>query len=202
MPPVVLVLSPDPHLAAQLTSCFGRRVDVCAATNTTEAEKLLQNRTVDVLVCRDELPGETGLMFLARHVGETPWQRRILICAPLDSALVMHVINEARVFRCLMEPYTFKELLHQVEITLGEAEKARALFTAAAESDRLRAAPGRPALIVENWLRMLPKMVFLTAVCCGGVFLAGVATLFGLYLLKSILGIDLIPEVHLADLWR
>ena len=148
-----------------------------------------------MLICRDELPGEPGIMFLARHTEGTPWMRRILICSPLEPELLLHIINDVRVFRCVVEPCPEHVLHRHVDQAVEEAVAAHRRFLAAAREEQ-------PARILYAWTKMLPRLAPLTVLTCGGVFLVGAATLFVLYLLKSVLGIDLFSDAHLSSLWR
>ena len=191
----MVVLSPEPELAENIHRSFGSGVIVYSAADITAAEQLLAANTVDVLICRDDLPGETGIMFLARYTNGKPWLKRILICAPLDSDLMLHVINEAHVFRCIVEPCSPAEINRHVAAALADALASRSLFLAAADAER-------PALLVASWILVLPRLAFLALLTCGGVFAAGLVTLVLLYLLKSILGIDIFSDTHLYDLWR
>jgi hypothetical protein len=108
---------------------------------------------------------------------------------------MMHVINEARVFRCVVEPCSPDEINRHVSSALADAIAARALFLAAARAER-------PALLVASWILVLPRLALLTLLTCCGVFAAGLATLILLYLLKAILGIDIFSDAHLYNLWR
>ena len=195
MPPTVVVLSPEPRLAAGIARHLGARATVNSAVDIPAAEKLLASDEAAVLVCRDDLPGETGIMFLARYTGGKPWLKRMLICAPLDSDVMMHVINEAHVFRCVVEPCSPDEINRHVASALADALASRSLFLAAASAER-------PALVFASWILVLPRLAFLTLLTCGGAFAAGLATLILLYLLKSILGIDIFSDTHLYEIGR
>ena len=190
MPKVVLV-SPDKNLARDIEPVPGL---ICCAT-AAEADRALVDGPADVIVCQDRLEGEPGIMFLARHVGDTPWTQRILICAPLEPEVFLQVINEARVLQCIIEPCDPDALRRAVRKALDEAGAARLRFEAS-----LRA--GHPAKLAILWLQALPRLAMLTLITCGGVFLAGLATLLLLYVLKSLAGIDIFPDAHLRDLWR
>lgn len=193
--PLVLVVAPDPALAAGIAAHLRTRAEVRSCTDSLQAEPLLRADSFDVLICRDELPGEPGLMFLARHTGDTPWMRRILICAPLEPELLLHIINEVRVFRCVVEPCPEHVLLRHVDQALEEAVTSHRAFLAAAREEH-------PVRLVSAWVKFLPRFALLAVLTCGGVFLLGAVTLFVLYLLKSCLGIDIFADSHLSSLWR
>jgi hypothetical protein len=190
-----LVVAAESSLAANIGRHLGNRAEVRGCTDTLAADAILRDGSVDLLICRDTLPAETGIMFLARHVGDTPSMRRILLCPPLEPALLLHVINEARVFRCVIEPCPAHELYRHVDHALAEAVQSRAQLLAYIRSER-------PANVVNNWIRMLPRIALLAVLTCGGVLALGIATLLLLYLLKSFFGIDLISDAHLSGLWE
>lgn len=194
-PPLVLVVAAESSLAADIGRHLGKRAEVRACSDTVAADLILRDGKVDLLVCRDTLPGETGIMFLARHVGDTPSMRRILLCPPLEPELLLHVINEARVFRCVIEPCPAHELHRHVDHALAEAVESRARLSAYIRAER-------PARVVNNWIRMFPRIAFLAVLTCGGVLLLGVATLLLLYLMKSFFGIDVFSDAHLSSLWK
>ena len=187
--------NPFACIAAGIAAHLRTRAEVRSCADTLQAEQLLRAEPFDVLICRDELPGEPGIMFLARHTEGTPWMRRILICSPLEPELLLHIINDVRVFRCVVEPCPEHVLHRHVDQAVEEAVAAHRRFLAAAREEQ-------PARILSAWTKMLPRLALLTVLTCGGVFLVGAATLFVLYLLKSVLGIDLFSDAHLSSLWR
>ena len=193
--PLVLVVAPDPALAAGIAAHLRTRAEVRSCADSIQAEPLLRAESFDVLICRDELPGEPGIMFLARHTGDTPWMRRILICSPLEPELLIHIINEVRVFRCVVEPCPDHVLHRHVDQAIEEAVAAHRRFLAAAREEH-------PVRVLSAWTKILPRLAFLALLTCGGVFLLGAVTLFVLYLLKSCLGIDIFADAHLSSLWR
>ena len=193
--PLVLVVAPDPALATGIAAHLRTRAEIRSCADTLPAEPLLRAEPFDVLICRDELPGEPGIMVLARHTEGTPWMRRILICSPLEPELLLHIINEVRVFRCVVEPCPDHVLHRHVDQAVEEAVAAHRRFLAAAREDH-------PAHLLSAWVKLLPRLALLTLLTCGGVLLIGAATLFVLYLLKSCLGIDIFADAHLSSLWR
>jgi DNA-binding NtrC family response regulator len=204
--PIVLVLDHEPTSALIVRTAFGAEIDVFTARNTAEAEACLRQQDVSVFICRDDLPGETGIMFLARFQSAPAWQRRVFLSPALDSELAVFLINEANIFRYLPLPEMPERLPTIVDQTLRESARIRDLFNAETENERLRrelAAPvpsaRRAAEISLSWIRATPRLVFVATVTFAGVLAGGALTLFLLYLLKSLLGIDLIPGAHLSD---
>jgi len=159
------------------------------------ADAILLYSKVDLLNCRDNLPRETGIMFLSRHVGDTPSMRHVLLCPPLKPDLLLHVINVARVFRCVVEPCPVRELHRHINQALAEAVQSRALMLAYTRA-------GQPSVVVNNCILMLPRLALLTGLTCSGIFIAGLAALILLYLLKSFFGIDIFSGAHLSGIWQ
>lgn len=207
--PAVLVLIHDAEARARTLEVLAPLACSVIAENTAEAEAMLRLGSYGVLIVEDELPGETGLMFLARINHQYPWLRRILVCGELEADLLVFLINEANVFRCVTKPIageTFRPLLRQA---LADHERMRTLAASAAEGDRLRAelaAPGhrlqRLAALTRHWLVSLPQFALLAVLGAVGLFGLGVVVLLALYVLKTFLGIDLIEGAHLRDLFR
>ena len=204
--PVVLIVDHESEARDILEAGFNAKARVLRADSIVEAEELLQAHTVSVLICRDDLPGETGIMFLARYNGVHPWERRILLCPELDSELAVFLINEAQVFRCVTFPLEPAILIQSVEVALQESQRIQVLFNLGNENEQLRQRlttatnPGFKATQVsQSWVRAFPRMVVIILLTFAGVLVLGTVTLLLLYVLKSLLGIDLIPGGHLKE---
>jgi hypothetical protein len=201
------VLAPD---GAALAAAFAGAAEVVLAADPAAAEKVLRIRDVHVLVCEDDLGGaETGLMFLARTNAEFPWLRRVLVCGPLEPDLLLYLINEANVFRVLQrgaESVTARALIAEA---LEEAAELRRLLRAAEENTRLRRVMCSPPYlvrraeeVVHGWTNSLPRLFVLALLTFVVVIGTAIVAFAVLYLLKSVLGIDLSPGTHLRDWFR
>lgn len=198
----VVVVDHEGGVTRTLMDGLADSVRVVGVTNVEEAELAMRREMGSVLVCRDDLPGETGIMFLTRYRDIVPWQRRILLCPPVDSELAMMLINETNVFRCVAMPTEDAILVQIVEAALHESARIEQLFAAETENvhlrQKLQAAQASRGPI-RNWLIEAPRLVSLVLITFASIFGLGVVTLLALYLIKSILGIDLIPGAHLSD---
>jgi DNA-binding NtrC family response regulator len=198
-PPILVVIQDGPTRAAVL-EVLAPLACTLLAENTAEAEALLRQDSYALLVIEDELPVETGLMFLARINAQYPWLRRILVCDQPDSALLLFLINEANVFRCATKPIDPGSFRAMATGALADYERLRQLADSAAEGERRR---DRTALAtLHHWLVSLPRFFLISLLAMGWVFGLGVTVLIALYLLKTLLGIDLIEGLHLIDLFR
>ena len=204
--PLVLIIDHERTAFDALVEPFADQARILHAGTIAEAEEFLQAHSIRVLICRDDLPAETGIMFLARHREIPPWQRRILLCPELNSDLAVFMINEAQVFRCVTLPLEPALLVQSVEVALNESAHIEKLFCAEEENRKLREQLSQPPYPLssaqrfsKNWVRALPRMVVVILLTFVGILVLGSGTLLLLYFLKTILGIDLIPGAHLSD---
>jgi hypothetical protein len=208
--PHLLLLAPDGPARRALAEALAMLAPVSVTADPVEAEALLRQRDVHVLVCEDKLDAdETGLMFMARLNADFPWLQRVLVCGPLEPELLVCLINEANVFRVLPRdaaPAAVRELLGAA---LAEAAEVRRLLRAAEENERLKREMRSPPYLVRRteqllrgWTDSLPRLLGLAVLTFGVIVATAVVTFVVLYLLKSVLGIDLIPGAHLRDWFR
>ena len=202
--PIILVIDHEGTSTKVLFDELRGRVQVLGVTDTREAELALRRSEIAVVVCRDDLPNETGIMFLTRYRDNALWQRRILLCPPLDSELALFLINETNVFRCVPLPIEPALLVQTVESALAESDRIRNLVQAERDNEQLRSdlqasTSSSRADLPKRWIRSLPRLAGVILVTFAGIFTLGVIVLLSLYLLKSLLGIDLIPGAHLSD---
>lgn len=207
--PAVLVLIQDAGVRAALLDALAPVAETVCVRNTVEAAAMLRERAFGVLCVEDELPGETGIMFLARINSEHPWLRRILICGQLESDLLVFLINEANVFRCAAKPIDPATVRVMVTQALAEHHQAHQLAETVADHARLsdeRTQPGQrtrwAAAIARFGIVSLPRIFTVSLLAAAWVFLIGVVLLLALYGFKTLLGIDLIAGFHLRDLFR
>lgn len=201
--PNILVVDHDASITRIIRDNLTGRANLSAVTSFAEAELAMIRQPADIMICRDDMPGETGLMFLTRYRETLPWQKRILICPQLDSDLALTLINETNVFRCLTFPCESALLVQAVEVAMHDSIMLRRLVASRDENRDLKqklAAKERttmPTFITS--LRAVPRLLTIAALTFGAIFTLGVVTLLALYLLKSLLGIDLFPHAHLSD---
>lgn len=201
--PSILLIDPAAAAAEVLTEAFTHQATILRAQSIAQAEAVLSNHPVAVIVCRDDLPGETGIMFYSRRDRSPLWQRRILLCPQPNTDLTIFLINDTGIFRCLAEPIKPAHLVQAVEVALEESQRIQQLMAAEAENAVLKRelAATRPPLTgqMKNWCQALPRLMTVVLFSFAGIFILGVITLLALYLFKSLLGIDLIPGAHLSD---
>jgi CheY-like chemotaxis protein len=190
-PALILVVSPDPALAATLDGDHlppGVRLE--SRPDAPSADAFLATTEIDVLVCDDALPGEPGLMLAGRHARLHPRTRIVLVCAPLEPALFVKLLNDVRGLYCQLTPWQPAQLRAVVARALTESRELR------------HASATSPQRLVTAWVAALPRLAALALLTGGAILLCGLLALAALYLLKTLVGIDLVSEGHLSDLWR
>ncbi|MEI6349793.1 MAG: response regulator [Verrucomicrobiota bacterium] len=204
---VILAVDDDPSVLEVLHLAFAGRYELLTAQSVLEAEPLLRNRQVEVLICDDNMPGETGLMFMARIHNEFPFTRRILLTGNIDPDVLIYAINEAVLYRFVSKPFNLHELEKLVADGVAAHAEAKATGLAARENERLKNELGRrsePAAKpnalhreIGRWGSLLMAGLFVL----GTLFAVGVVLILVLYWLKSFLGIDFFEDMHFKDLF-
>ncbi|TSA30680.1 MAG: response regulator [Verrucomicrobiaceae bacterium] len=188
----ILILEPDAAAAAAIAAALPARSMSVFLNSLAEVEEFLETSQPQLFLCADDLPGETGLMFLSRTGERWPGMQRVLMAPDLDGELFFHAMREVKVFSYLNKPVNRGELIR----TIHHAIRARRSGTGPGQDER-HGNTSEPA----PWLRMV---LVVTAGVLGGILvLAALLFIFGvLYEAKSAAGIDIFTDWHLSDLLR
>ena len=90
------------------------RYGVTACSSPEEALKALQKEAFAVIISDYQMPGMTGLDFLAKAKQIQPDATRILITAVLSLDTVIEAINKGEIYRFIVKPWIREELLATV----------------------------------------------------------------------------------------
>ena len=189
----VLLLENDPAVRDAIAAALPAQWPRACVASPKEAESFLDGHNVKVLVCSDDLPDETGIMFLARTKDRWPKVRRVLLAPSLDGELFFHAMREVSLFDYLSKPVVPEELVAVVSRARAQYEANERLALHQPPAEMLPAEYSRPAWPKDGAL-------FVFGFASGAAALA-VAFLI-LYLIKSQAGIDLLPWTHLRDLFQ
>jgi DNA-binding NtrC family response regulator len=107
----VLLLENDPAVRDAIAAVLPAQWARACVSSPKEAEMFLDGHNVKVLVCSDDLPDETGIMFLARTKDRWPKVRRVLLAPSLDGELFFHAMREVSLFDYLSKPVVPEELV-------------------------------------------------------------------------------------------
>ncbi len=179
----VVILEIDPLAAARLVSLLPWGFRHRIATTVEAAEVLLDSKPAELLICSDDLPVESGLMFLARTRGRWIGTKRILLVTDPDAEFFFHASRELPRLLYLAKPVKKSELLHVLRHGLHD------IFT---DNDEDETPPDSVAPAVSSSLvRVLfAALVLLIAAC----FVFGVMAI--IYQLKCWFGPDIFPGTN------
>lgn len=121
----VLIVDDEESLLDVFEQALSPSFDVTRATNTRDADFLLQRRSFKVVVADHLMPGGNGMNFLVRAREEFPHMQRILVTGYMKPEMLLRSVNEAALFRYLLKPVAVAELIKVVE-DAAEAHDASA----------------------------------------------------------------------------
>lgn len=197
----VLLIEPDEETFRQLEQHCLDGLGVIRVTTAADGEARLSTQDFSLVICADDLPDLPGLMFLAHTIDLRPMTQRVLMCRELDADLQQEVLRSGSLAHFLpkpIDPVAAKNLidhaLEQSRVLRRLVALRQTLNNAEAELSREhgRTAGGEGAGRTLLW-------VIAAAITFVFVLLVG---LVGVYLAKSALGIDLLPDQHAWDLLR
>ncbi len=112
--PSVLVVDDEPRALETIGRILGEEFDVHVAHNTEEAESILQNEWIQVLLCDHRMPDMTGVEFCTMVREKWPEIVRIIISGYTDSADIIDAINMGGIYQFISKPWHPEELLIQI----------------------------------------------------------------------------------------
>jgi DNA-binding response OmpR family regulator len=200
----ILVIEADERTNAVLRDLTDRELRTAWAGTALEGETFMRGNEVRVVICADDLPDLPGLMFLAETRNLWPTTQRILMCRDLDADLLLHTMREGGILNCLPKPLDREATRHMIEHALRQSRMMESLTTTRRQLDE---AEVRVAYLDSasrrNWftgtgIRLLLWLATAILLVASLVLLG----FTGFYLLKSCLGVDFFPDIHLQDLLR
>ncbi|MDD2670334.1 response regulator, partial [Zoogloea sp.] len=91
--PVVLVVDDEVRSQEALRRTLDEEFEVFTASSAEDAQKIMERETVQVLLCDQRMPGESGVSFLKRVRSQWPDVVRIIISGYTDSEDIIAGIN-------------------------------------------------------------------------------------------------------------
>jgi DNA-binding NtrC family response regulator len=118
--PRVLLVDDEPQLLAGLKAALWRQpYRLLIATSAEEAEAVLAQHHVQVVVSDHDMPDMTGLEFLKRVAERSPTTARIMLTGHARVDLAIQAINGGNVFRFFVKPFDAKELAAAIREALA-----------------------------------------------------------------------------------
>ncbi len=110
----VLLVDDEVRSLEALRRVLGDEFEVIAAAGAREAEAVLAADMVQIVLCDQKMPGETGVEFLKRVRQQWPDPVRMIISGYTDAEDIIAGVNEAGIFRYLTKPWRPDELLQSL----------------------------------------------------------------------------------------
>lgn len=110
-PTTVLVVDDEVRSLEALRRVLQEEFEVICARNAEEAEGVLAGELVQIILCDQRMPGESGVDFLKRARDLWPDTIRIIISGYTDSEDVIAGVNLAGIYRYVTKPWRPEELL-------------------------------------------------------------------------------------------
>lgn len=137
--PTILIVDDEVRSLEALERNLTDDFDVKTAISAAEAEKIFEQEWVQIVLCDQRMPDETGVQFLQRVRERWPETIRIIISGYTDAQDIITGLNEAGIYQYITKPWKPEELI----LTLKNAAK---LFDLQRQNE---------LLAIE--LRMIPK---------------------------------------------
>ncbi len=107
----VLIVDDELRSLESLQRVLSEEFDVLCAQNAQEAEAILAGDLVQVILCDQRMPGETGVDFLRRVREAWPDPVRMIISGFSESEDIIAGVNEAGIYQYITKPWHPQKLI-------------------------------------------------------------------------------------------
>jgi two-component system probable response regulator PhcQ len=147
----VLLVDDEAHVLTGLTRVLHKEAyEILTANSAEEAARLLENNSVDLIVCDEQMPGMSGTEFLARVARDYPDIMRIVLTGHPSLPAALRAINEGKVYQFFTKPCNEIDLA----ITIRRALEQKDLMV---KSRELLEVTKRQSVLIEE-ARMLRRL--------------------------------------------
>ena len=209
----ILIVEDDEQNAATIEAVLSTTYQVIRVNNAESAYSILASQDVGVMICTEYLPGENGLIFMARMSREFPKTQPVLMSEGITEDLLAFAINDVGVLKYLKKPISEKPLLDAIN---GACEHyLQALVNETLQSDyqaivkETQSLPYMARRIKEATPIILSNIGTSATAASGTMLLMfaliavlGFSVILGIYSFKSLLGIDFFTGSHITDLFE
>lgn len=110
----ILVVDDEARSLDALRRILADRFDVLCAGSAEEAERILSAELVQVVLCDQRMPGQSGVAFLKRVRETWPDTVRMIISGYTQSEDIIAGLNEAGIYKYITKPWHPDELIDSV----------------------------------------------------------------------------------------
>ncbi len=113
--PTILLVDDEARSLEALERTLFEDFDVRMASSTKEAEAILEQEWVQIILCDQRMPEETGVQFLTRVRERWPEVIRIIISGYTDADDIITGLNEAGIYQYITKPWRPDDLLQSLK---------------------------------------------------------------------------------------
>ncbi|WP_018266936.1 sigma-54-dependent transcriptional regulator [Methylosinus sp. LW4] len=110
----VLIVDDEKRSLESLRRVLGGAFQIVCASSAAEAEAVLAGDLVQVILCDQRMPGESGVEFLTRVREHWPEPVRMIISGYTDAEDIIAGVNEAGIFQYVTKPWDPDKLIQSV----------------------------------------------------------------------------------------
>jgi len=109
--PTILIVDDEVRSLEALERNLSEEFDVQIAENTTEAEQILGDHWVQIILCDQRMPDKSGVEFLTEVREKWPDVIRIIISGYTDANDIISGLNEAGIYHYVTKPWHPEKLI-------------------------------------------------------------------------------------------
>ncbi len=111
----ILFIDDEEHNLVSFRASFRRNYSIYTAKSGKEAENILREHDIHLLITDQRMPEMTGVEFLEKIIPEYPDIIRIVLTGFSDIDAIIKAINKGQVFRYIRKPWDENELRMSIE---------------------------------------------------------------------------------------
>ncbi len=121
MEPIILFVDDEPAILRAIKRIFHRsNLQICTASNSVDALRILEQTPVSVMVSDYSMPEQNGAELLAQARTIRPETVRIILSGNNDQTATIEAINQGKVFKYLTKPFDKDTLIREVDAAVVE----------------------------------------------------------------------------------
>ncbi|MBZ4187577.1 response regulator [Niabella beijingensis] len=112
----ILYVDDEIHNLNSFKACFRREFTIFTAQSAKEAEQILQQNEIHVIITDQRMPETTGIQFLTSIIPQHPDPVRMILTGYADINAVIEAINKGQVYRYIQKPWEenhLRQLIHE-----------------------------------------------------------------------------------------
>jgi response regulator RpfG family c-di-GMP phosphodiesterase len=106
----ILYVDDEENNLVSFKATFRLKYNVTIATSADAAMKILEAKSVEIIITDQRMPNMTGIEFLEKILEKYPDPVRILLTGFADMSAVIDAVNKGKIFHYLSKPWDEHEL--------------------------------------------------------------------------------------------